>query len=560
MNIAHLLAFVGCAAAASAQPLTTIALTGQQAPDLEAGVSYARLSPPALGADGRVVFFATLAGDNLSEDLDEALFFHLNGGGSLLVRESDPAPWYAPETRFVGLSDFAIDTAGSVVLAASVDDPAVVDNATKARALGIFTQVGPGTFAALARIDDQAAGLPEGDLYETLNSPAVAPDGQSFFTGGRPDDGFDSYAKGLWTDRTGDVTLLVMPGDPAPDTQDGLFANVETPTPGADGGFIFRGSFRPEGSADPAAQGLWHEIQGTLEALALAGNPAPGTTGTFKAFAAQPTRNSASAAAFRATLDTNNTEADEGVWSDRTGSLGLLVREGDAAPGIADATIGTISPHIRMNEAGDIAFRCTLLGTGTDANGAIYLAHADGSFTLIAQEGDIIADEVESVVIASLGDPLLDAQGQLLFRAHLAGESVLPTTNDALLAFDAQGAVYSIVREGEQFDPDGSGMRTIKSIAVDTSAVDRGRTPLDDAGRVGFALSFTDNTFGAFVTTIGYTSPADFNGDGIVDTRDFVAFLDAWATLDPAADLDLNGEINTSDFVAFLNFWSRDRE
>ncbi|VAX41912.1 Chitinase, partial [hydrothermal vent metagenome] len=116
------------------------------------------------------------------------------------------------------------------------------------------------------------------------------------------------------------------------------------------------------------------------------------------------------------------------------------------------------------------------------------------------------------------------------------------------------------VREGELFDPDGSGMRTIKSIAVDTSAVDRGRTPLDDAGRVGFALSFTDNTFGAFVTTIGYTSPADFNGDGIVDTRDFVAFLDAWATLDPAADLDLNGEINTSDFIAFLNFWSRDRE
>ncbi|VAX40511.1 hypothetical protein MNBD_PLANCTO03-347, partial [hydrothermal vent metagenome] len=436
MNIAYLLAFVGCAAVASAQTITTIALTGQQAPDVEAGVSYARLSPPALGADGSVVFFATLAGDNLSEDLDEALFFHLNGGGSLLVRESDPAPWFAPDTRFVGLSDFAIDTAGSVVLAASVDDPAVVDNAAKARALGIFTQVGPGTFAALARIDDQAAGLPDGDLYETLNSPAIAPSGQSFFTGGRPDDGFDSYAKGLWTDRTGDTSLLVMPGDLAPGTQGGLFANVETPTPGPSGGFAFRGSYRPEGSTDPATQGLWREVQGTLDALALAGEPAPGTTSAFDSFAARLALHGVSAATFHATLDTNNTNADEGVWSDRAGSLGLLVREGDAAPGIPDATIGTISPHISMNDAGDVAFRCTLVGTGIDANGAIYLAHADGSFTLIVQEGDTIADEVESVVIASLGDPILNAQGQLLFRAHLAGDSVLPTTNDALLALD----------------------------------------------------------------------------------------------------------------------------
>jgi len=49
---------------------------------------------------------------------------------------------------------------------------------------------------------------------------------------------------------------------------------------------------------------------------------------------------------------------------------------------------------------------------------------------------------------------------------------------------------------------------------------------------------------------------ADFNGDGVVDTRDFVAFLNAWAGGDDAADFDGNGMIDTRDFIAFLNAWS----
>jgi hypothetical protein len=49
---------------------------------------------------------------------------------------------------------------------------------------------------------------------------------------------------------------------------------------------------------------------------------------------------------------------------------------------------------------------------------------------------------------------------------------------------------------------------------------------------------------------------ADFNGDGVGDTRDFVAFLNAWAAGDAGADFDGNGVIDTRDFIAFLNAWS----
>lgn len=49
---------------------------------------------------------------------------------------------------------------------------------------------------------------------------------------------------------------------------------------------------------------------------------------------------------------------------------------------------------------------------------------------------------------------------------------------------------------------------------------------------------------------------ADFNGDGTVDTRDFVAYLGAWSASDPESDINGDGEIDTRDFIAYLGLWS----
>ncbi len=57
---------------------------------------------------------------------------------------------------------------------------------------------------------------------------------------------------------------------------------------------------------------------------------------------------------------------------------------------------------------------------------------------------------------------------------------------------------------------------------------------------------------------------ADFNNDGILDTRDFTDYLSAWADqinddcsgYDCSADLDKNGTVDTRDFVTFLSAWA----
>lgn len=49
---------------------------------------------------------------------------------------------------------------------------------------------------------------------------------------------------------------------------------------------------------------------------------------------------------------------------------------------------------------------------------------------------------------------------------------------------------------------------------------------------------------------------ADFDGNGVVNTQDFLAYLNAWSAQDPRADVNEDGVVNTQDFLAFLNLWT----
>lgn len=48
----------------------------------------------------------------------------------------------------------------------------------------------------------------------------------------------------------------------------------------------------------------------------------------------------------------------------------------------------------------------------------------------------------------------------------------------------------------------------------------------------------------------------DFDGNGVVDTRDVTAFLAAWRMAESEADVNEDGRVDTLDAVVFLNAWS----
>ncbi|MDQ7014721.1 MAG: GC-type dockerin domain-anchored protein [Planctomycetota bacterium] len=48
---------------------------------------------------------------------------------------------------------------------------------------------------------------------------------------------------------------------------------------------------------------------------------------------------------------------------------------------------------------------------------------------------------------------------------------------------------------------------------------------------------------------------ADINEDGVVNTLDYIEFLNLWTVQHPAADWNNDGVVNTLDFLAFQNDW-----
>jgi hypothetical protein len=48
---------------------------------------------------------------------------------------------------------------------------------------------------------------------------------------------------------------------------------------------------------------------------------------------------------------------------------------------------------------------------------------------------------------------------------------------------------------------------------------------------------------------------ADFDGNGVVNTQDVLAFLNAFTSREHGADFDGNGVVDTQDVLAFLNAW-----
>jgi hypothetical protein len=82
-------------------------------------------------------------------------------------------------------------------------------------------------------------------------------------------------------------------------------------------------------------------------------------------------------------------------------------------------------------------------------------------------------------------------------------------------------------------------------VAVDAETAIIGCYKRDDLGTWSGA---------AYVEDLGCGDcPPDFNGDTVVNSQDFIAFLNAFVAGDPTADFNGDGEVNSQDFIAFLN-------
>ncbi|MBZ0173190.1 MAG: hypothetical protein K8E66_12470, partial [Phycisphaerales bacterium] len=224
------------------------------------------------------------------------------------------------------------------------------------------------------------------------------------------------------------------------------------------------------------------------------------------------------------------------------------------APGTPEGTqFGVSQGDLLINDHGHVVFGASLTGEGTneDNNFGLWAESPDGVLGLLVRSGDPLPGASDDTWIRAQPRRLkFNNEYDVVLHAQLKGSNVDYMNDDVVLGFPGLGEAVVLLREGQVLDLGNGDSRTVFDFDLESE--------LTDDGRVYLLANFTDGARAVIELTVPGAGEcaADLNGDGVVDTRDFIAFLGAWAAGDPIADWDENGLIDTRDFLAYLRDWA----
>lgn len=474
----------------------TSALSGDTAPGTASGVFFSSFSVPRMNEAGQVAFKATLSGEDVSEQSNSGIWSENMGSLRLVAREGDAAPGAVDGAVYsdFGNSELVFNTSGQTAFSGTLAGLGV--DSTNNR--GIWSE-GLGSLALVARIGDIAPGT-GGRRYtrffSILGSLHLNDAGQTAFSAETT-----GLVDGIWSESSGPLALVAV--------ERGNFSQLFYTKFNGMGQTIFITSISGKHS-------IVLEEPGTLSIIVNSGDPAPGTaTATFGGLF-EPSLNDAGQIAFRANLVGTGVDStnDRGIWSEGSGTLNLIAREGSPAPGTDIGVLfGSGFDDPLINGAGDTVFTGNLTGEGLTQflNDTGMWLEKDGALDLIAQSGVTEPPGVSSSDFADFREfstYVLNGVGQVAFVHSIGGGGVDTTNNRGIWATDPSGELVLIVRTGDLFDvnndPSIEDLRTIKSVDLLTGSggEDGQPTSFNDAGQLAFKLSFTDGSEGIFVATI----------------------------------------------------------
>jgi hypothetical protein len=206
----------------------------------------------------------------------------------------------------------------------------------------------------------------------------------------------------------------------------------------------------------------------TIRTVALTGQPAPGTEPgtTFGGELRDPVINNAGQVAFRGFVagdsvivagPENVVGNSLGVWSEGSGELRLVAREGSSAPGTDAVFYRSGFNNLRINDAGQVVIGAVLFGesVGSFHDSGVW-SEADGAgngLTLIAQERITPAPGTPAgILIHSPGPNLgvINSTGRVSITATLDGPGLDSTNNAGVWSQNTSGELQLRMRTGEQ--------------------------------------------------------------------------------------------------------------
>ncbi len=484
--IATCLTFLSGATSLHAAEIRTVALSGQQAPGTPDGVNYSGFWLPVLNDAGQTAFQANLTGSGVDFTNDDGIWSEGSGSLALVARAGNQAPGTPSGNNFIVLRSPVINDAGQTAFYGGLRPG--FNGVNGANDNGIWSE-GSGSLALVVRDGDQAPGTSSGVSYSSIYEDSIALNNAgrtSFFASLTLTDGGVNSTNnlGIWSDGSGSLALVARHGDQVPGTPSGVVyqfhVTIRHPALNDAGQTAFWPRF-----AGDSGIGIWSE--GSLALVARTGDQAPGMPSGVNFSSAGNdwiALNEAGQTVFLARLNDDRS----GIWSEGSGSMALVTSAGEQAPGAPSGVNFNGFNLPVLNNAGQTAFIATsLAGNGLDpTNDSGIWSEGSGSLTLVAREGDHAPGTPDGVLFrpyffvstnGSLGTRLvLNDAGQTAFYTELTGAGVDSSNNFGFWATDRSGQLQLIARMGDLLEVAPGEFRTISALSCFTCTKSTGNS------------------------------------------------------------------------------------
>ncbi len=449
-------------AAPAAVTYRTVALIGDAVPGADPGVVFSGFGSthPVINAAGQTAFNGRFSGPGIDDSNRLGILSEGGGTLSVIARSGDAAPGTKPGVNFSAffVSNSPLLNDRGQIAFRGVLTGSGVDNSND---VGIWSE-GSGSLGLIAREGHAAPNTGPGVVYANFIDLVLNGAGQTAFVAdlvGQDVDGLNNA--GIWSEGSGSLRLIVRSGDHAPGTGPGVvLSGFEHFTPMLlnDAGKTAFFSFLLGPGVTPSNDtGIWSDVDGSLSLVVRAIEPAPGSPlGVSYNLIVNPRINNADQIAFRSILtDPGVNDWEDGLWLTEGGLTSPIVRTGDAAPGTTAGVRFRTFTGFLLNGAGQISFKGWLTGPGVDETNSsgIWLGDPSGLPSLIVRAGDHAPGTDAGVRFKAFAvDSVLNGSGQIASRGLLTGPGVNATNQNGIWATDPNGQLKLIARTGDLFD------------------------------------------------------------------------------------------------------------